>query len=55
MSGHSSEMVGDYGVRVPSDSFVAKPFTIELLIGKIREKLEHRSPFSRRGPGPTRA
>jgi two-component system cell cycle sensor histidine kinase/response regulator CckA len=47
MSGHTSEVVGDYGVRVPSDSFVAKPFTSERLIGKIREKLGYRSPFSR--------
>lgn len=55
MSGHTSEVVGDYGVRVPSDSFVAKPFTSERLIGKIREKLGYRSPFSRPGSGPARA
>lgn len=54
MSGHAAEVVGDYGVRVPSDSFVAKPFTTERLVGKIREKLEYRSPFSRPGPGPAR-
>jgi two-component system cell cycle sensor histidine kinase/response regulator CckA len=54
MSGHTSEVVGDYGVRVPSDSFVAKPFTSDRLIGKIREKLGHRSPFSRPGSGPAR-
>lgn len=54
MSGHTSEVVGDYGVRVPSDSFVAKPFTSERLIGKIREKLGYRSPFSRPGSGPAR-
>ena len=54
MSGHTSEVVGDYGVRVPSDSFVAKTFTSERLIGKIREKLGHRSPFSRPGSGPAR-
>jgi two-component system cell cycle sensor histidine kinase/response regulator CckA len=54
MSGHTSEVVGDYGVRVPSDSFVAKPFTSERLVGKIREKLGYRSPFSRPGSGPAR-
>lgn len=54
MSGHTSEVVGDFGIRVPSDSFVAKPFTSERLIGKIREKLGHRSPFSRPGSGPAR-
>lgn len=54
MSGHVAEVVGDYGVRVPSDSFVAKPFTTERLVGKIREKLGSRSPFSRPGPGPAR-
>src|SRR5574337_971156 len=43
MSGHSSEVVGDYGVRVPSDSFVAKPFTMERLVGKVREKLGYSS------------
>lgn len=54
MSGHSSEVVGDYGVRVPADSFVAKPFTMERLVGKVREKLGSRSPFSKPRPG-TRA
>ena len=52
MSGHASEVVGDYGVRVPSDAFVAKPFTSERLVGKILEKIERRSPFSKPRPGP---
>ena len=52
MSGHTTEVIGDYGVRVPSDSFVAKPFTVERLLGKIREKLDLQSPFKRPGAGP---
>ena len=52
MSGHTTEVIGDYGVRVPSDSFVAKPFTVERLLGKIREKLDRQSPFKRPGAGP---
>jgi CheY-like chemotaxis protein len=51
MSAHTSEVIGDYGVRVPSDSFVAKPFTVERLIRKIQEKLGQQSPFKRPGPG----
>ncbi len=51
MSAHTSEVVGDYGVRVPSDSFIAKPFSVERLLGKIREKFDRQSPFKRPGPG----
>ena len=51
MSAHTSEVIGDYGVRVPSDSFVAKPFTVERLIRKIQEKLGQQSPFKRPGSG----
>ena len=47
MSGRAAEGISDAGVLIPVDAFVAKPFTVERLLNKVRERLEYRSPFSR--------
>jgi two-component system cell cycle sensor histidine kinase/response regulator CckA len=47
MSGCASEVVSDAGVLIPVDAFVAKPFTVERLLNKVRERIESCSPFSR--------
>ena len=47
MSGRAAEVISEAGVLIPVDAFVAKPFTVERLLNKIRERLEYRSPFSR--------
>ena len=47
MSGRASEVISDAGVVVPIDAFLAKPFTAERLLNKVRERIEHCSPFSR--------
>jgi FixJ family two-component response regulator len=47
MSGCASEVVSDAGVLVPVDAFVAKPFTVERLLKKVRERIEYCSPFPR--------
>ncbi|HET7876686.1 MAG TPA: response regulator [Methylomirabilota bacterium] len=47
MSGHAAEVIQDYGVVVPAADFVAKPFSIERLVAKVREKLGRPSPFVR--------
>jgi DNA-binding response OmpR family regulator len=47
MSGRAAEVISDAGVLIPVDSFLAKPFTVERLLNKVRERLEYRSPFSR--------
>jgi len=47
MSGRAAEVISDAGVLIPVDAFVAKPFTVERLLNKVRERLEYRSPFSR--------
>lgn len=39
MSGCASEVVSDAGVLVPVDAFVAKPFTVERLLTKVRERI----------------
>jgi two-component system cell cycle sensor histidine kinase/response regulator CckA len=46
MSGRASEVVSAAGVLVPVDAFVAKPFTVERLLNKVRERIEYCSPFS---------
>src|SRR5689334_16813292 len=46
MSGRAAEVISDAGVLIPVDAFVAKPFTVERLLNKVRERLEYRSPFS---------
>ena len=57
MSGCASEVVSDAGVLIPVDAFVAKPFTGERLLNKVRERIEYCSPFSPRAhtPDPIRA
>ena len=47
MSGRAAEVISDAGVVVPIDAFLAKPFTAERLLNKVRERIEHCSPFSR--------
>jgi two-component system, cell cycle sensor histidine kinase and response regulator CckA len=47
MSGCASEVVSDAGVLIPVDAFVAKPFTVERLLNKVRERIEYCSPFPR--------
>jgi len=44
MSGRAAEVISDAGVLIPVDAFVAKPFTVERLLNKVRERLEYRSP-----------
>ena len=46
-SGRVGEVISDAGVLIPVDAFLAKPFTVERLLNKVRERLEYRSPFSR--------
>jgi two-component system cell cycle sensor histidine kinase/response regulator CckA len=46
MSGRASEVVSAAGVMIPVDAFVAKPFTVERLLNKVRERIEYCSPFS---------
>ena len=47
MSGRASEVISDAGVLIPVDAFLAKPFTVERLLKKVRERIEYCSPFSR--------
>jgi two-component system, cell cycle sensor histidine kinase and response regulator CckA len=47
MSGRAAEVISDAGVLIPVESFLAKPFTVDRLLNKVRERLEYRSPFSR--------
>ena len=51
MSGRAAEVIGEAGVLIPVDTFLAKPFTVERLLNKVRERIENRSPFSRPSPG----
>jgi DNA-binding response OmpR family regulator len=51
MSCCASEVVSDAGVLIPVDAFVAKPFTVERLLNKVRERIEYCSPFSRPSSG----
>ena len=47
MSGRATEVMGDAGGLISADTFLAKPFTPERLLTKIRTRLAYRSPFSR--------
>lgn len=40
VSGYTSEMIGQYGLLEDGANFLAKPFTSELLLQKIRDMLE---------------
>lgn len=47
MSGYSTEVMDQYGILNSGAPFVGKPFTPDLLVRKIREVLDYRSPFAR--------
>ena len=40
MSGYASDAMGDHGVLAPGTAFLQKPFTPDILIGKVRETLD---------------
>jgi PAS domain S-box-containing protein len=40
MSGYTGDVVGRYGMMDPSENFVQKPFSKNMLAGKVREVLE---------------
>lgn len=46
MSGYSSEIVSHYGVQAERMDFLAKPFTIEELLGKVRSVLDRQASSS---------
>jgi DNA-binding response OmpR family regulator len=46
MSGFSTEVTVVHGVSA-GDPLLVKPFSLETLGRKVKELLEHRSPFSR--------
>jgi len=48
MSGYTTEVMGEYGVLRSGAPFIAKPFSPELLVRKLREVLDYRSPFAKR-------
>lgn len=47
MSGYTTETMDQYGLLQTGAPFVGKPFTQALLLGKLRETLDYRSPFAR--------
>ncbi len=47
----AAEVVSETGVLIPVDAFLAKPFTVDRLLSKVRERIEDRSPFSRPSAG----
>lgn len=47
MSGRAAEVMSDAGGLISADTFLAKPFTSERLLNKVRTRLQYRSPFSR--------
>ena len=53
MSGYSTEVIGEYGLLRSGAPLVVKPFTPDLLVRKVREALDYRSPFAR-PPAPAR-
>jgi two-component system cell cycle sensor histidine kinase/response regulator CckA len=53
MSGYTTEVIGQYGLLDSSAPFLGKPFTPDLLVRKVREALDYRSPFAR-PPAPAR-
>lgn len=53
MSGYTGDVIGEYGILRSSAPFVGKPFAPALLVQKLREALDYRSPFARPA-GPAR-
>jgi len=53
MSGYTTEVMGQYGLLHSTAPFLGKPFTPDLLVRKVREALDYRSPFAR-PPAPAR-
>jgi FixJ family two-component response regulator len=39
-SGYAEDVIAHHGVREPGIQFLAKPYTVQTLAGKIREVLE---------------
>lgn len=48
MSGYTTEVMGQYGVMRSGAPFLAKPFSPDALVRKLREVLDYRSPFAKR-------
>jgi two-component system cell cycle sensor histidine kinase/response regulator CckA len=53
MSGYTTEVMDQYGLVRSGAPFIGKPFTPDLLVRKVREALDYRSPFAR-PPAPAR-
>jgi CheY-like chemotaxis protein len=53
MSGYTTEVMDQFGLVRSGAPFLGKPFTAEMLLRKVREALDYRSPFARR-PAPAR-
>ncbi|MDO8476445.1 MAG: response regulator [Candidatus Rokubacteria bacterium] len=53
MSGYTTEVMDQYGLLHSGAPFIGKPFTPDLLVRKVREALDYRSPFAR-PPAPAR-
>jgi two-component system cell cycle sensor histidine kinase/response regulator CckA len=53
MSGCTTEVMDQYGLLRSGAPFIGKPFTPDLLVRKVREALDYRSPFAR-PPAPAR-
>lgn len=47
MSGNTGDLVGEYGLLRSNAPFLGKPFSPDLLVRKLREALDYRSPFAR--------
>ncbi len=47
MSGYTGDLIGEYGILRVGAPFVGKPFSPDLLLRKLREALDYRSPFAR--------
>jgi two-component system, cell cycle sensor histidine kinase and response regulator CckA len=50
MSGYTTEVMGQYGMLRSGAPFIAKPFNPDVLVRKLREVLDYRSPFAKRSP-----
>ncbi len=53
MSGYTTDVIGQYGILNAAAPFIGKPFAPALLVKKLREALDYRSPFARPA-GPAR-